>query len=205
MARCAARAAATIVSIPASFGAASASPERGDSAALTRAARLAPLSAYAKDALCAISGLPRCCAPCTLQHGGCAENLLFRLTTSRSRRSRSDAGQRRAPGWGLPLAYACMRNPAPGGGVSSIRAAPGWIFPCCCGRFRGTWRYAGPSPRSAARGKTSAGTRSLADAALLPGFCGQSHLANSFTLFTGVAPGRCRELFSANRPSRAGV
>ncbi len=69
-------------------------------------------------------------------------------------------------------ACACMRNPAPGGCVStSCAAARRPSLSALLARSRGTGRHAVPLPRSAARGKTSAGTRSLAEAALLPGFC----------------------------------
>ena len=188
-------------------GLAPAFPELGEAAALTRkTARLAvPFFRVRKRKLCAISDLPRCCVPCTLLHGGCAENLRFRLPTSRSRRlSCADVGSAEPrSGSHSRLRLHAMREHCAGRQrldelcrcTVRNRSALLRVF----SRLTAS-RRAAASKRS--RGKTSAGTRSLADAVAV-GLLRSGHLMNSVTLFTGVAPGRCRELFSANGPSRA--
>ncbi len=188
-------------------GLAPAFPELGEAAALTRkTARLAvPFFRVRKRKLCAISDLPRCCVPCTLLHGGCAENLRFRLPTSRSRRSScADVGSAEPrSGSHSRLRLHAMREHCAGRQrldelcrcTVRNRSALLRVF----SRLTAS-RRAAASKRS--RGKTSAGTRSLADAVAV-GLLRSGHLMNSVTLFTGVAPGRCRELFSANGPSRA--
>ena len=114
------------------------------------------------------------------------------------RRTAPGSGPCRAP------ACACKRNPAPGGGVSAIRAAPRVDFSMLLRAFSRhvALRRAAASKRGAWKKCRNAVSRRGGVAA---GLLRSSHLANSFTLFTGVAPGRCRELFSANGPSRAGV
>ena len=157
-------------------GLAPAFPELGEAAALTRkTARLAvPFFRVRKRKLCAISDLPRCCVPCTLLHGGCAENLRFRLPTSRSRRSScADVGsaEPRSGSHSRLRLHAMREHCAGAGSVStSCAAARCGIVPRCCACSRGSRRHAAPQPRSA-RVEKRLPERGLLPMPLLSGFC----------------------------------